>query len=173
MHETLIIYLLWLILQGKKLEYWLRTISREYTRTWIKSLRTQKEALFPITKYKSHISHALVWPSSPTAGEPFAFSHPTFFLHNSQSASSTFSQPLSSSLPTSGQQINPTLKKYNPYLELESENILTLTLSQAPAFVCLYICTQSLNAAVFFLFVGMSGFHRSPAPLENTFSASD
>ena len=95
-------------------------------------------------------------------------------LLSSQSAGSTFSQPQSrpppNKCPTNKHHIK---KKYHPYLELESENILTLTLSQAPAFVCFYICTQSLTAAVFCLFVGMSGFHRSPAPLENTASASD
>lgn len=140
----------------------------------IKSLRAHSAAHFLIKKYNSHISHALLRPSS-TASEPSRLSkppQPTFFTALSQ-APLSHSQRVAPLFPTSVQQITPILKKYIPYLETESENILTLTLSQAPAFVRFYICTQSPNAAIFLFFVGMSGFHSSPAPLENTVSASD
>lgn len=99
--------------------------------------------------------HLLQQPVNPS---PFQDT-PAYFCNSPQAAGSTFSQPPSPSLPTSGPRITPILKKiYNPYLEQESENILTMTLSQAPAFVCFYICTQSLKAAVLFLFCGDVGF---------------
>lgn len=75
---------------------------------------------------------------------------PTYFQSSPQSADFL-------TVPASRQvarKNKPHIKKkiYNPYLELESENILSLTLSQAPAFVRLYICTQSPIAAAFSLF---------------------
>lgn len=67
------------------------------------------------------------------------------------------------SLTTSGQQITQgEKKKHNPYLELENENILSLTLSQAPTFVCFYICTQRPKSLffVFFFFFPPSSVRR-------------
>lgn len=71
--ETFIIYLLWFIIHGEK-SY--NTNSGPFHKNIhglykSKRLRAHSETLLPITKYNSHISHALLWPSSPTASEPF------------------------------------------------------------------------------------------------------
>lgn len=143
--------------------------------TFQKKRHVQYERLRAHSQTSLHSSHILMPFCDHLLQQP-SHTTPTYFIYSSQSTGSTFSQPpshpasrLHTPLPTN----NPHIKKYNPYLEVGSENILTLTLSQAPAFVCLYICTQSLNAAVLLLFVGTLGFHCSPTPLENTVYASD
>lgn len=109
----------------------------------------------------------------------FSSSRPTLHLSETPGPTSSTAPQFAdfltvASLATSGPQITPVSKKiekekkkHNPYLESESENILTLTLSQAPTFVCFYICTQRPQSLFFFFCffflpfqcVPMSGFH--------------
>lgn len=77
---------------------------------------------------------------------------PTYYFHSGPRSADFLTVPASQQV---ARKNSPHIKKkklYNPYLELESENILSLTLSQAPAIVRLYICTQSPIAAAFSLF---------------------
>lgn len=78
METAFIIYPIWYIIHGEKLEYLLRTVSWELTGQILhesKRLRPHQDTHLPIKKQSSNISHALLQPSS-WAYEPSCLSTP-------------------------------------------------------------------------------------------------